>query len=509
MKVTLISPYMDISSIGTRLIAGSIKSAGHEVRQVFLTGGMEQKRGIDNSLTLSSDAMEQIIELGRDSDLIGITLMTPHFDTSAALTKAIKKQLKAPVIWGGVHPTLCPEESLEFADIACVGEGEVPIVELLERMESGRDYLDTKNFWFRHKGKVIKNPLGPLVHDLDKLPFPDYDLDSQYAYDRKENRFRVLDNRLMAELIPLYIFRDRPCLTYRTLATRGCPYDCTYCCNNIFNDLYPDEKKVRRRTNDNIMSELVWIKKKFPFISAINFDDDCFLATSTANIADFAGKYKEQVGLPFYCLSSPTTISKEKLELLIDAGLGAIQMGIESGSPKMLKIYGRPFTNEQVIRSANLINTYRDKVIPFYDMMFDAPYETEDDLVKTLSLILKLPKPYHLGLFSVVLFPMTELFKKAKAEGLIKESQAYSKDYADYSITYLNFLFFLIGHSSLPGPVWNILLNKTVMKVLNMRPLHPIYRFVIKNMPRLLSRLREKHKSKAREKLYKEAMGPL
>lgn len=506
MKVTLISPYMDVSSIGTRLVAGSLKAAGHKVKQIFLTGGMEQKRGIDNSLVLNDEAMGQVTEICRGSDVIGVTLMTPHFKTSSALTMALKKSLKAPVIWGGVHPTLCPEESLEYADIACVGEGEEPIVDLLGRMEAGKDYFDTKNFWFKRNKKVISNPLRPLIRQLDSLPFPDYEISDQYAYDREAKRFRVMDNRLMAELMPLYVFRGRPCITYRTIATRGCPYGCTYCCNNIFKDLYPDEKKVRRRSNDNIISELVWIREKFPFVNAINFDDDCFLATSKENIADFAAKYKEKVGLPFYCLSSPTTISKEKLEVLIDAGLGAIQMGIESGSPHMLKLYGRPFSNEQVLNSAALINRYKDKVVPHYDIMFDAPYETEDDLIETLSLILKLPKPCHLGLFSVVLFPMTELFKMAKKDGLIKESEAYSKDYSDYGIRYMNFLFFLIGHSNLPKAVWKLLLNKKLLRLLDARPFHPFYRFMIVNVPRLLSRRREKRRAADREALFTEAM---
>ena len=104
-------------------------------------------------------------------------------------------------------------------------------------------------------------------------------------------------------------------------------------------------------------------------------------------------------------------------------------MGIQSGSQRTLDLYRRPFSNEQVQQAAALLNRYSDSIpAPQYDMILDNPWETEEDLADGLRLLSRLPVPFHLQLFSLSLYPGTELQEKAEDEGL-PQGQTGFKEY--------------------------------------------------------------------------------
>ena len=132
MKIVLISPYPDITSFGLRTISAHLRRHGHRTRLVFVPDalGDDLLYGVKR---YEDHVLDELIELCRDADLIGITLMTNFFDGAVQITERLKSAgVKAPVIWGGVHPTIRPEESLEHADIVCVGDGEDALLELAD-----------------------------------------------------------------------------------------------------------------------------------------------------------------------------------------------------------------------------------------------------------------------------------------------------------------------------------------------------------------------------------------
>ncbi len=157
MKISLISPYPDITAFGLRLISAYLKANGHKTTMIFLPDpyGDATVHGVER---YEDSVLNQIIPLCEESDLIGITLMTNYFDSAVQITKKLKEKLKAPIVWGGVHATIRPEESLKHADIVCIGDGEEAILELANRMDAGGEYLNTHNLWFRSDEKIIKNP---------------------------------------------------------------------------------------------------------------------------------------------------------------------------------------------------------------------------------------------------------------------------------------------------------------------------------------------------------------
>jgi radical SAM superfamily enzyme YgiQ (UPF0313 family) len=167
MKIALISPYEDLIAYGLRTLCACLKNNGHAVTLVFLQGPF--------GCAYADEALDELAELIKGSNLIGVSLMTDHFQKAVQITRRLKQSTAAPIIWGGVHPTLSPEECLSYADIVCVGEGELALVELAGKMATGEDYSAIQNIWLKGSGALITNSPRPLVKDLDSLPFPDYD----------------------------------------------------------------------------------------------------------------------------------------------------------------------------------------------------------------------------------------------------------------------------------------------------------------------------------------------
>ena len=155
MKITLISPYPDITAFGIRTISAYLKNHGHKTQLIFLPDpfGDNLAFGVKR---YNESVLDALIPLCKDSNLIGISLMTNFYEGAVQITKKLKSGLKAPVIWGGIHPTIRPEESLEYADIVCVGDGEDAVLELVVKMGKGESYHDVKNLWFKCNEKVVK-----------------------------------------------------------------------------------------------------------------------------------------------------------------------------------------------------------------------------------------------------------------------------------------------------------------------------------------------------------------
>ncbi len=408
--------------------------------------------------------MDEVVEISKGSDLVGISLMTNYFDNGVQITQRIKKDLNIPVMWGGIHPTIRPEECLDHADIACLGEGEESVVELVRKMKAGENYHDVLGMCSKNQGKPIINGTRPLPQDLDSIPFADYAFSKHFVLDNNKT-IRPMD----AELLQKY--GDK---TYTTMCIRGCPFVCTYCCNNTFNTLYPKEKRVRKRSIDNIISELLQVKNLWPSLETIRFDDDEFFVYTVEEIREFSEKYKAMIGVPLSIPGiTPATMTREKLAPLVDAGLKYVRIGVQSGSERALKLYKRPCTNKQVEKAATIINEFKDKLDPpAFDIILDSPWEDDNDLVETLMLLTSLPAPFFLSLFSLTFYPATYLYDKAKSEGLIKNDleDVYRKFYYGCKKTYLNGLFFLLNEYTVRGhrispEMMRLLTSKSLIKL--------------------------------------------
>ncbi len=411
-------------------MSSCIKKNGHETQILFLVNHF--------SRPYSNEVLEEAVKASSGSDLIGISLMTNFFDNAVQITRKFKKDLNVPVIWGGVHPTLRPKECLDYADIVCIGEGETTIVEVLSAFEEKRPLRGIKGIWFKDNEDIIRNEMRPLINELDAIPFPDYDYEGHCIL--SDGHISPMNSKVLNK----YTHG-----AYVTMSTRGCPFICTYCCNNFFHKLYQGEKIIRKRTIDNIIKELVTAKNMFPFITNMRFEDDCFFVYTDEEIEKFSHNYKKEVGLPLLIPGiSPSTFSRNKLSMLADAGLRWIRMGIQTGSERTKQMYKRVYSNEKVADVIKTINEFKDRImLPSYDVILDNPWETDEDLTDTLLFLSALPVPYKLNLFSLVFYPETELYEKAKRDGIIRDdlNDVYRKYVAGCKKTYVNNLFFLLN----------------------------------------------------------------
>jgi len=473
MKITLISIYPDITSFGMRTISACLKQEGHDVDLIFLLKEFTEK--------YAEKTMNDLVKLTKKSDLVGISLMTNFFDNAIQITQKLRENCNFPILWGGTHPTIRPEECLDYADMVAMGESEESLIELSRKMQNRQYYYDIKGMGFNDKGKIIVNKLRELpgsakaeIKSLDQIPFQDYDYRSHF----------ILNGEDIVKM-DTEIFKKHWDRTYITFPTRGCPFSCTYCVNDTFLKMYPHQKPIRKRSVDNIIMELQKIQDQIPSIRYIVFGDDAFFLMSLDEISDFSKKYKEHIRIPLIVTgATPSTLTKEKLSLLVDAGLIEVRMGIQTAGTSTKKLYKRPHTNQQVENAVRIIHSHK-KVRGKYDIILDSPWDTDEDTIETLMFLSKLPTPFQLTLYSLVFFPETELYKKAKKEGIIKDdlNDVYRKHYHGCKNTYLNRLFFLLNEYAFIGvgiapKIMSFLTHKKTRQLQLHRPLFMILKII-------------------------------
>jgi radical SAM superfamily enzyme YgiQ (UPF0313 family) len=473
MKIALISPYEDITNLGARSLSAYVKQAGHQSRLLFVP--ISTNDGSGYSYLYKPKTIEKILELIEDVEVVGMSVMTHHFDAIAQLTGEIHSKLGKKVIWGGIHPTARTEESLHHADIVCRGEGEEAFLELIERMANGTPLEGIQNLWFRSNGNLHQNPARPLIQDLDSLPFFDYSCQDHHYIDNSSSSTVSLTH----QNIKNYLQNFDGITVYRTTTSRGCPHNCAYCCHSSLRKMYSNQRYVRFRSSENIIQELLHIREKMEFISFVVFMDEVFLLNSVEKNEEFCRLYKEKIDLPFRIQISPSSLKEDKLKLLVDSGCIVVGMGIETGSRKTQDLYKRKFgNNKNIVQSANIIQKFHEKIrFIIYDIIVDNPYESPEDVAETFRLLMKLPRPYQINLFSLTLFPGTDLYQKARTEGLVGEDhqEIYQKMISSVSRNYVNTILKLVNLQATPTFLLKPLGHPWMVSIMSRAP----YKFVI------------------------------
>ena len=405
MKVTLISTSTFPSDQGLRTLSACLEREGHEVLLIFLPLIEDYTR------KYSESELNEIWEKAKNSGLVGIGSMESTTGRAKQLIDLFQKR-NVPVLWGGPHATFFPEKCFEIGDMIVVGEAEGAIVEIANRMSKGEDLTKVLNLWIRKNEKEYKNPVRPPVNDLDILAHPDYEIEDQLILEK-------------GKLVP---FReDHLAGMFFFQTERGCPQACSYCTNNILRALYKGKGDLlRTHSVDYVIKEFKRIKEKFPSINVFDIRDETITVRKLDWLREFSKRYKEEIGIRFKCLAEPATmafgdVSDEKIRLLVEAGLTDIIIGIQSGSDRLNKeVYNRFITSEQVLKCAQIVNKYKNKLTVMYDIISCNPYETNEDIIATIRLLQKIPKPYFLSVNNLIFFEGTPLYRKALEDGLLK-----------------------------------------------------------------------------------------
>lgn len=409
MKIGLISAHAHPVALGLRYVSSYLKSMGHEVRVFFMCTRRDTARPDYTPATI-----DELLTRLCDCELIGVSLLTYDYYRARFLTEALRRLPKRPpIVWGGTHATVAAEECLVEADVVCVGDGEEPMLQLVERMSAGRDPTSIPGLWFRAGGafgnsEVVRNAPGILETDLDDLPYPDWELDTHWVATR--------DGLFLAQPANLRGALD----TLRISTARGCPYRCTFC-NNAAQRMIHGEPAhwVRMRSLENVLGEIRHALASFPAIRAVNFVDDLFLVRSDEELERFAERYNAEVGLPLQLDVFPNTVTERKIGALARVPLELISMGIESASEDTLRhIYQRPTKPARIAQAIGIIAGRR--VPAEYHYIIGNPYEPAENVIETMRFVASHHRgPAVLRVFPLMFYPGSPLYARAKADGLL------------------------------------------------------------------------------------------
>ena len=405
-KIAIISLYA-LENNGVRHVASCLRNAGFSVTEIYF------KDWVNNSFPWpGEEEVTNLIALlkERDIDFIGFSVRASAFHRMAKyLTERIRAQMDTPILWGGMHPTFMPDLCIEIADCIAIGEVDHAVIEFFERFERGEDIRTAPSFWVRETidAEIVihKNDLAPLVN-LNEIPFRDFHT--------QEDKFHIEGDKVQ---------QGDPFITnpeYTVLASRGCPYwTCTFCSNTVTKPLYEDlGKNFRLRSVENLIQEMEYATKLCTNIKVVRFDDEVF-PIRKAWIQELAEKWPSRVGIPFEVLVDPRMVTEVSLQLLKDAGLRAICMGIPAHDRVNIEFYNRPITNEKIIECQSIFR--RVGIQSNLQIIWDDPFSTEEDKDALFHMLMKLERPFELYLFGLTIYPRTHLARRLLREGRITE----------------------------------------------------------------------------------------
>jgi anaerobic magnesium-protoporphyrin IX monomethyl ester cyclase len=411
MKINLVNVEEGITALGFRKMASMIKSINSDTHTYYLALGGRPlwKHLVVDRPKDYQPLVRQLAETVAQADLIGFSSFSDNAPIVEDLIAEVRRlNPRCYTVWGGVHSIIVPEESIKHADAVCTGEGELAFAEFFEKFKDGRDFLATRNFWFRHNGTVIRNDFRPLMNgeEMSTLPLLEYASGDERALDERKG-FRVLTRNEYLRFNGL---------SYNTIWTIGCPFHCTFCGNTKFIENDRDYRKLRYPTLEYILREIERAVEVHPHISTVVFHDDSFMALPIEVLREFAQEYKRRINIPFDVVGViPNYVRDIKFDILCSAGMARIRMGIQSGSARILEFYQRPTPPAKVLEAATIVNRYTPYMVPpAYDIISDNPIETKQDVEDTLRLVNALPRPFTLNLFSLRVQPNTAMATQFK-----------------------------------------------------------------------------------------------
>ncbi len=327
-------------------------------------------------------------------DVVGITAMTTTFPAALRAAKITKNVLPGvKVVLGGVHPTIEPGTTLEsrYVDFVVRGEGEVVMEQLMTELEKGGDTGQIEGLCYKQNGDIfIKNKSPPV--DINLLPMPDYGSFPVVEY--------IKHNQSL---------RDIRCIS--VLATRGCPYPCSFCAVKQTMGV-----RWRAKSPEKVVDELEYLKNVYD-LEGFWFKDSILNMNRKWTLQLCEEIIKRKLDIVWQCNTRVDLIREDELKLMVKAGLTELDLGIEAGSPNSLKTLKKKVTIEQTKEAVRLAKKYV-KVFGFF--MIGIPNETIDDVRMTFDLARELELDRSTwSIFQPL--PGSELYETALKAGVIKK----------------------------------------------------------------------------------------
>ena len=296
-----------------------LKDAGHDVEVFF------------DDQTNEEDFLNELKAF--KPDIVGFSILSPSASWALKLAKRVKEDIDVITAFGNVHvitnPGIIDEPGV---DIACIGEGEEPVLELARRIDQGEPFHDIPALLVKHNGVVFRNLIPEKMINLDDLPFHDRDLYDKYAFFKQSKYLKFMNGR-------------------------GCPFHCTFCTNPFLLNHYGAKEYIRKYTPERAIAELeLLVAQRKP--EFIQFIDEVFWINNKW-LREFLILYKERIGVKFGGSFRFGPIKEEDVKLLAEAGADYLALATETGDEKQrLELMKKPVTNDQILRTAGLFRKY-------------------------------------------------------------------------------------------------------------------------------------------------------
>ncbi|MFX1273877.1 MAG: B12-binding domain-containing radical SAM protein [Promethearchaeota archaeon] len=372
MKTILIYPKLDF--VGTQVPTPPYS--------ILFIADYLVKRNIDVEVfDLRYDSLNKVMDgiSNNEPEYIGVSVMTgPQIYHALDACSTIKKEFKdIKIVWGGLHSTILPNQTLQnkLIDLLIRGEGERPYYNLV----SGKPLSQIKNLSLRKNGQIFHNPNNDLLNssELNELSIP-WDLINPSLYIRNGN--------------------------FTIITSRGCPYKCSFCYNTLLNNYWRGWK------SEKVIEEL---DKALDYgAKNITFFDDNFFANSKRIKPLF--KYFKTSDIKWKAELRVDRLNHSLAEEAKKHGCSQMFFGVESGSQKVLKLLNKNISLIDILRSAKItrdVNIFAD-----YSWMIGIPGESIKDVKKTLSLVKKVREINPDSEFSIKIlfpYPKTEIYDRA------------------------------------------------------------------------------------------------
>ncbi len=398
-------------------IEASLKST--EPMSIMLLSALAKQKGHQTFLhILSQGGLDEVLKK-INPDIVAYSAMTGDHRYFVEANKVVKNCDKNIfTIMGGRHPTFVPRIILNSnLDAICVGEGDDAWPELLDALEKKKDVSNIPNIVMRINYSHFS--IRPKKTNLDDLPFLDYDLCYQNM-----PQLRLSLKRTM-------------------MTSRGCPYNCSYCFNHIYNEMYRGKGPiVTRQSVERVISEAKYLVSRWP-TKFIKFYDDDFAFRVDQWLIEFSERWPKEIGLPFHCLLRADVVAKDPgiLGLLKRAGVRSISMSVESGNDYIRnKLFNRNMSKDDMRKAFKIahdlgIYTFSNTIlaVPIFERdekKFNLPGSSERDIE---SVNFNLETGATMSEYPILFpYPKTEIGEYCRRNGF------FSGSFENFTISYQN-----------------------------------------------------------------------
>ena len=353
----------------------------------------------------------------------GVTSMTgPQILHALRACELVKRRRPdVPTVWGGIHASLMPAQTIAHpaVDIVVVGEGEATFPELVKALQSGTPLSTVRGIWYKDgASQAGASPVDPQPGGEPKTVGIDGDCQAHWTGERP---FVDMDAQppLSYHLVDMDHYRRRLFgLDHVSFnSSRGCVFRCKFCWDPVMH-----KRKWRAMQPDTVIDQLKRIVRDYD-IRGFLFTDDNFFVDMARAYAILEGVVRADLGISISKLQIRTDeicrMDRDFLELLVRANVKRVSVGVESASQRVLDLIGKDQTVEQILEAHEKLIPY--PIVPVYLFMMGLPTETPDELAQSVRLAVRITdeNPKAVKTFNIYTpYPGTELFDLAVAHGL-------------------------------------------------------------------------------------------